>query len=108
MTGPASLLARLGQYPEKARQALRQAAGAAADQAAQLAAAQAPVDSGRLRDSIAAAGDGDGTAVYAGCDYAAYVELGARAMPPRPFLAPGAQAADYAGLAARALSEAIK
>lgn len=108
MTGTASLLARLGQYPEKARQALRQAAGAAADQAAQLAAAQAPVDSGRLRDSIAAAGDGDGASVYARCDYAAYVELGARAMPPRPFLAPGAQAADYAGLAARALSEAIK
>lgn len=108
MTGTAALVARLGQYPDKARQALSRAALAAAEQAARLAAAQAPVDSGRLRDSIAAAGEGDGAAVCAGCDYAAYVELGARAMPPRPFLAPAAQAADYAGLAARALSEAMK
>lgn len=108
MKGAAALQTRLGQFPEKARQGLRRAALAAAEQTALLAAAQAPADTGALRASIASAPEGDGAAARAGCDYAAYVELGTRGMPPRPFLAPAAQAADYAALAARALWEAMK
>ncbi len=108
MTGTAALLARLGRYPQAARTATQKATVQAAQAAASLAAALAPVDTGTLQGSIAAAPEGNGAVVFAECDYAVYVELGARAMPPRPFLAPGAAEAGYPALATQAFREALK
>lgn len=53
---------------------------------------EAPVDTGRLRNSIANAVDADEKAVYIGTnvEYAPYVELGTSRMAARPFLRPAA------------------
>lgn len=53
---------------------------------------EAPVDTGRLRNSIANAVDADEKAAYIGTnvEYAPYVELGTSRMAARPFLRPAA------------------
>lgn len=48
----------------------------------------APVDTGNLRASIAAAGGGLTWRVTAAAHYAAYVELGTRKMSAKPYLVP--------------------
>ena len=52
-----------------------------------------PVDTGRLRNSITHAIDGDEQAVYIGTnvEYAPYVELGTSKQDAQPFLTPAAQ-----------------
>ena len=65
----------------------------AADKAVELAKKLAPVDTGRLRDSIEAINDPDlpgiiGTRIVALAPYAEFVELGTRKVAARPFLAP--------------------
>lgn len=49
----------------------------------------APVDTGRLRDSISRGpASSDHVAIAAYADYAAYVELGTSRQPAQPFLRP--------------------
>jgi HK97 gp10 family phage protein len=50
--------------------------------------AMAPVDTGRLRDSLHADVDGDTLRIASDADYAAYVELGTRDHAPQPFMRP--------------------
>ncbi len=61
-----------------------------------------PVDTGRLRNSVAFEVVDDENAVYIGTnvEYAPYVELGTRFMPARPFLRPAAteHGEEYRGL----------
>ena len=57
---------------------------------AEGARAQAPVDTGALRDSIAAGPDN----VTVGVEYAGFVEYGTVNMPPEPFLRPAADTVD--------------
>lgn len=73
---------------------LREAAGravlAAAERTKEAAAARAPVDTGALRGSISAVGEGLEARVSAECEYAAAVEFGTSCMPARPFMQPAA------------------
>lgn len=66
-----------------------------------------PVDTGRLRNSIANAVRVDEKAVYIGTnvEYAAFVELGTSRMKPRPYLKPAAtgHVAEYKSLTEKAL-----
>ena len=49
-----------------------------------------PVDTGRLRNSIAHAVDGDAAYIGTNVEYAPYVELGTVKMKARPYLRPAA------------------
>jgi HK97 gp10 family phage protein len=59
-----------------------------AEQGAQIAAANAPVETGALRASIASASTEDGAQVTVDIDYWAYVEFGTTYMAAQPFLRP--------------------
>lgn len=48
--------------------------------------ARAPVDTGRLRDSIRVDAEGSAARVVTDCEYAAAVELGTSKRAPRPFM----------------------
>ena len=50
-----------------------------------------PVDTGRLRNSITHAVEGDAVYIGTNVEYAPYVELGTSRMPARPFLGPAAE-----------------
>lgn len=84
------------------------AAGLAAglEAMAETARENAPVKSGRLRESIGSEAQADGAgasgALYAGTPYAALVELGGASAPAQPFLYPAAET----GL--EALKEAVR
>ena len=78
-----------GRLEESARRAVEETAEAARDDAR----AFAPVDSGRLRDSIRAERHGLKAAVFTDCGYAAAVEFGTMAAPAQAFLRPAASVA---------------
>jgi len=59
---------------------------AAAEEHRDGARARAPVDTGRLRDSIRAESEGLTARVIADCPYAAAVEFGTKSAPPQPFM----------------------
>lgn len=50
-----------------------------------------PVDTGRLRNSISHAVEGDAVYIGTNVEYAPYVELGTSRMRARPFLGPAAE-----------------
>ena len=86
------LIARLRAIPGYCTEAGAEAALESAEEARDMAASLAPVDTGRLRGSIAVSAMENGAAVSADCDYAACVELGTRRAAARPYLYPAAQA----------------
>lgn len=77
-------------------------------QAESYAKALAPVDTGRLRNSISHAVDGDTAYIGTNVEYASYQELGTSKMSAHPFLKPAAQnhQAEYKKILQDALSEA--
>ena len=92
MNGMDRLAERIRAIPGYCAEAGLRAARESAEAAREEAAANAPVDTGRLRGSIAVSAMENGAAVRADCDYAACVELGTRRAAARPFLFPAAQA----------------
>ena len=87
----------LNALPQQIEVAL-EAIGLQAEGYAKLA---CPVDTGRLRNSISHATDGDAVYIGTNVEYAPYVELGTRKMSPRPFLEPAASnhGAEYRAIA---------
>lgn len=65
----------------------------AAEVAAQIARAIAPVDSGEYRDSIHVESDGEQTRLVAGTDHGIYVEIGTEDTPAFHVLTRAAEAA---------------
>lgn len=78
-------------------QAAKQTNQKIASEVAESAKANAPVDSGALRDSIVATEN----SVEVGADYALFVEIGTEHQAAQPFLSPAVQ--DHAGDYAAAL-----
>lgn len=76
-------------------------------QAESYAKALAPVDTGRLRNSISHAVDGDTAYIGTNVEYAPYQELGTSKTKAQPFLKPALQnhKADYEKILQDALSE---
>ncbi len=72
----------IGWSNEQAARALRRTAEAALADARE----NCPVRTGRLRNSLTYAVEGDRAVVSANTDYAVYVELGTGRTPPNPFL----------------------
>lgn len=72
----------IGWNSEKAERALRKTAEAALMSARE----NCPVRTGRLKNSLICAVEGEQAVVSANTDYAVYVELGAGRTPPNPFL----------------------
>ena len=70
----------LPDFEQKAEEVTEQAA----DTAAELARGKAPVDTGRLRDSIEA----KGSTLFVNADYAMAVEYGTANAPAQPFVRP--------------------
>lgn len=64
------------------------AVSAAAQRVAENARGLCPVDTGRLKNSIAVSVGENGAQVSAGTDYAAYVEFGTSRAAAQPFLVP--------------------
>ena len=58
----------------------------AAEEACAAAKGRAPVETGRLRDSIHVVQEGLTARVIAGCGYAAAVEFGTQRSPAQPFM----------------------
>ena len=58
----------------------------AAEEYCAAAKSRAPVETGRLRDSIRAQCDGLSARVTTDCEYAAAVEFGTSKHPPQPFM----------------------
>ena len=69
---------------EKAAQVVAALAAEALDSAR----AQAPVQTGRLKNSISMRRSGTTALITADCPYAAAVELGSASRPPQPFMMP--------------------
>lgn len=89
VTGAKEIIARLGDVDASARDGLSDGLAEAAESLRREARSAAPVRSGKLRDSIAVAGDAlPGFAVTARAPYARFVEFGTRKVPARPFLMP--------------------
>ena len=107
MTGLSGVLGRLASLPGSLQEASLRAAQTAAQEAAAQARSMAPVRTGALRASIAAAPAPRGAQAAASCPYAAIVELGSLRSAAQPYLLPGALAVDYAGLCGQALREAM-
>lgn len=113
MTGLDVLAARLGEIigaaPAAAESGLAEGLRAAAAEAKALA----PADTGRLKESIDSETERRGATasgrVYAGAEYAAYVELGG-ARPARPFLLPAVKATEgtIRDAVEKAVSRALK
>ena len=76
----------LRSFAARVQELTRQRVAAAAQERAEAARSRAPVDTGRLRDSIRAESDGLTARVIADCEYAAKVEFGTSKNPPRPFM----------------------
>jgi HK97 gp10 family phage protein len=74
------------------RSVVSQAVAATALAVESRAKENAPVDTGRLRSSIASDIQGVTATVGTNVEYAVYIELGTRFQPARPFLYPAAEA----------------
>ena len=83
--------------------------GAAGEAVADAARELCPVDTGRLRDSIAVSADNNGAEISADTDYAAYVEFGTWKSAAQPFFVPALlnSADKIAAAAARAIGEGL-
>ncbi|MET4072979.1 HK97-gp10 family putative phage morphogenesis protein [Hymenobacter sp. UYCo722] len=89
LLGAESLLGKLRAYASNAPQRVQTAVVASLEQMEADAKGLAPVDSGRLRDSIHANRSGRLSGnVTVGVDYAKWVELGSGRNAPQPFLYP--------------------
>lgn len=88
MRGIGRLNSRLARLSGDLAAAGARAAAEAAVFARERAANLAPVDTGRLRDSISVRSFDKGAAVATDCPYALAVEAGSRRAPARPFLKP--------------------
>ena len=91
MTGWDALRGRLLGLAETCGAASEAAGREAALAARDAARAIAPVDTGRLRESICA----QDAAVECRCEYGAAVELGSPGRAARPFMRPAALGSDY-------------
>lgn len=58
--------------------------------AERIAKSKCPVDTGRLRNSISHASEGDSAYIGTNVEYAPYVELGTKRMSAKPYLRPAA------------------
>ena len=76
----------LRSFAARVQELTRQRVAAAAQAHAEAARSRAPVDTGRLRNSIRAEADGLTARVVADCEYAAAVEFGTRRTAPQPFM----------------------
>lgn len=85
------LVKRLNALPEGLLANAKAAALAAAEQAAASARANAPVDTGKLRESISFSKTHSGAVTTASAQHAPMVEFGTVKMPPQPFMLPAAQ-----------------
>ena len=85
---------------QKITDRLPQAIMAGAEAVADSARGMCPVDTGTLKGSIDVSGNGNSAEVFAGADYAAYVELGTYKMAAQPFLVPALAAAEGAVISA--------
>ena len=65
-----------------------------AEAVADTARGMCPGRTGQLRGSISTASSGDSAQVFAGADYAIFVELGTYKMAAQPFLVPALSAAE--------------
>lgn len=76
--------------------------------AAEYAARLAPVDTGRLKNSIDSTYDDDSAYVGTNVEYAAYVEFGTSRMRAQPYLKPAAtgHADEYKAIAERIFKDA--
>jgi HK97 gp10 family phage protein len=89
LLGTESLLAKLRAYATNTPRRVQAAVATSLEQMEADAKALAPVDSGRLRDSIHATLSARLTgSVTVGVDYAKWVELGSGRNAPQPFLYP--------------------
>lgn len=70
----------------------------------------APVDTGRLRNSIAHAVKGDAAYIGTNVEYAPYVELGTSRQAPKPYLRPAAtqHGSEYKALMQASIDEELK
>jgi HK97 gp10 family phage protein len=95
LTGLPQVLARLetavaAMAGPAAEATVQSVANDAADKARSLA----PVDTGKLRDSIHVEGEGPGADVVVSVDYAASIEYGSSHNDPQPFLRPAVHQAE--------------
>lgn len=92
MRSVGALAARVRDVQENVRAGAAELLALAAEQTARDARRLAPVDTGRLRESISAGLlSPDEAVVTAGAPYAACVEYGTSQAPAQPFLLPAAQ-----------------
>ena len=91
----------LSQLREAVRRGLDECGQTAENRAKDLC----PVESGRLRDSIGHAVEGNTVAIGANTDYAVVVELGGAGRPPKPYLRPAVEesAGEFSQILERAL-----
>ena len=92
---------------EQAKQRGLEAIGLAAEGHAKKS---APVDTGRLRNSIAHAVKGDAAYIGTNVEYAPYVELGTSRQAPKPYLRPAAtqHGSEYKALMQASIDEELK
>lgn len=76
----------LKKFAGHVRELTQQRVLAAAQEKCEAARFRAPVDTGRLRNSIRAEADGLIARVIADCEYAAAVEFGTNRAAPHPFM----------------------
>lgn len=65
-----------------------------AEAVAEDARSEAPVSTGKLRDSIHVESEGNTRRIGTDVDYAVYLETGTSTSPPKPFLTPAMQRAE--------------
>lgn len=101
--GVQALLARFARTAIVAEAAVDVQKDVLADDVERTAESLAPVDTGRLRDSIRS----EGGRVYTDVEYAGFVEYGTSDTPAQPFMRPAADTVDgaHAEQAARAMIE---
>ena len=92
--------ADIAAFAEQIQENISSALLNAAEVVAENARAICPVDTGTLRASIGTSVSGNTAQVYAGADYAVYVEMGTYKMAAQPFLTPALAAAENAVISA--------
>jgi HK97 gp10 family phage protein len=84
------LMSKLGRLADAGEKAIKEAVSRGGDAVRDAAKANAPVDTGELRDSIESIVSSDGLSVEVGTDvpHGVFVELGTSRMAAQPFLFP--------------------